>query len=58
MSATSPATASLDRDRIASLTARQRELLRERTRASGEHFERARAVMPAGVPSQFQRNDP
>jgi glutamate-1-semialdehyde 2,1-aminomutase len=58
MSATSPATASLDRDRIASLTARQRELLRERTRASGEHFERAKAVMPAGVPSQFQRNDP
>ncbi|MDX6684948.1 MAG: glutamate-semialdehyde -aminomutase [Baekduia sp.] len=58
MSATSPATASLDRDRIASLTAQQRELLRERTRRSGEHFERARAVMPAGVPSQFQRNDP
>jgi glutamate-1-semialdehyde 2,1-aminomutase len=58
MSATSPATASLDRDRIASLTASQRKLLRERTRASGEHFERAKAVMPAGVPSQFQRNDP
>ncbi|HEX4692154.1 MAG TPA: aspartate aminotransferase family protein [Solirubrobacteraceae bacterium] len=58
MSATRPATASLDRDRIASLTARQRELLRERTRASGEHFERAKAVMPAGVPSQFQCNDP
>jgi glutamate-1-semialdehyde 2,1-aminomutase len=58
MSATRPATASIDRDRIASLTARQRELLRERTRASGEHFERAKAVMPAGVPSQFQCNDP
>src|SRR3954447_21028003 len=58
MSATSPATASLDRDRIASLTARQRELLRERTRASGEHFERAKAVMPNGVPSSFQSNDP
>jgi glutamate-1-semialdehyde 2,1-aminomutase len=58
MSATTPAPASLDRDRIASLTARQRERLRERTRASGEHFERAKGVMPAGVPSQFQRNDP
>jgi glutamate-1-semialdehyde 2,1-aminomutase len=58
MSATSPAPASLDRDRIATLTAQQHDLLRERTRRSGEHFERARAVMPAGVPSQFQRNDP
>src|SRR4051794_31441232 len=58
MSATSPAPASLDRDRIAALTAQQQALLRDRTRRSGEHFERARAVMPAGVPSQFQRNDP
>ena len=30
----------------------------ERTRRSGEYFERAHAVMPGGVPSSFQRNDP
>jgi glutamate-1-semialdehyde 2,1-aminomutase len=58
MSATTPASASIDRDRVAALTARQRVLLRERTRRSGEHFARAKAVMPAGVPSQFQRSDP
>jgi glutamate-1-semialdehyde 2,1-aminomutase len=58
MSATTPATASIDRDRVATLTARQRVQLRERTRRSGEHFARAKAVMPAGVPSQFQCNDP
>jgi glutamate-1-semialdehyde 2,1-aminomutase len=58
MTATTPATATIDRDRVAALTERQRSILRERTRASGERFERARAVMPAGVPSQFQCNDP
>lgn len=58
MSATTPAPATIERDHVAALTAQQRALLRERTRRSGEHFERARNVMPAGVPSQFQRNDP
>ena len=58
MTATTPATATIDRDRVAALTERQRTILRERTRRSGEHFERAKEVMPAGVPSQFQRNDP
>src|ERR687883_1078775 len=58
MTATTPTTATIDRDRVAALSERQRALLRERTRRSGEYFERARAVMPAGVPSQFQRNDP
>jgi glutamate-1-semialdehyde 2,1-aminomutase len=46
------------RDRVLALTARQRALFRERTRRSGELFERASAVMPGGVPSQFQLNDP
>ena len=58
MTATSPASTALDPDRVAALTARQRAILRDRTRASSECFERARAVMPAGVPSQFQRSDP
>ena len=31
---------------------------RERTARSGEYFERASGVMPGGVPSQFQKNDP
>ena len=37
---------------------RERARLLERTRKSGEYFERAKAVMPGGVPSQFQKNDP
>jgi glutamate-1-semialdehyde 2,1-aminomutase len=44
--------------RVAALTERERARLVERTRRSGEYFERARRVMPGGVPSQFQRRDP
>ena len=33
-------------------------MYRERTARSGEYFERASGVMPGGVPSQFQKNDP
>jgi glutamate-1-semialdehyde 2,1-aminomutase len=58
MSATTPATGTIDRNRVAALTERQRGIYRERTARSAEHFERARAVMPGGVPSSFQRNDP
>src|SRR5215210_2132136 len=58
MTATTPAAAPIDPQRVAALTERQRLVLRERTVRSGAYFERARAVMPAGVPSQFQRNDP
>jgi glutamate-1-semialdehyde 2,1-aminomutase len=48
----------IDRDRVAALMERERARYRERTAASGEHFARASAVMPGGVPSQFQKNDP
>jgi glutamate-1-semialdehyde 2,1-aminomutase len=58
MTATASHAATIDPGRVAALTERERALLRKRTRRSGEYFERARAVMPAGVPSQFQRNDP
>jgi glutamate-1-semialdehyde 2,1-aminomutase len=58
MSATTPATARIDRERVAALTARERDRLVQRTRRSGEYFERAKTVMPAGVPSSFQRSDP
>src|SRR5215212_3810783 len=58
MSATAPIPASIDRDRVASLTEHMRTVYRERTARSGEYFERASGVMPGGVPSQFQKNDP
>ena len=55
MSLTTPA---IDRDRVAALAERGRARYVERTRRSGEYFERAKAVMPGGVPSSFQLNDP
>src|SRR3954447_25104414 len=58
MSATLPAAEHIDRDRVNSLMERERARLRERTARSGEYFARAKGVMPAGVPSSFQRNDP
>jgi glutamate-1-semialdehyde 2,1-aminomutase len=59
MSATLPAAPGhIDRDRVASLMERERARLLERTRKSGEYYDRAKAVMPGGVPSQFQKNDP
>jgi glutamate-1-semialdehyde 2,1-aminomutase len=48
----------IDRSRIAELTRRQRERFASRTPQSREHFERARRVMPGGVPSSFQANEP
>src|SRR3954467_13133199 len=58
MSATLPASEHIDRERVSALMERERAQLRERTARSGEYFSRASAVMPGGVPSQFQRNDP
>ena len=48
----------IDRMRIAGLTEAEQANFRERTRASAERFERALKVMPGGVPSSFQQNDP
>lgn len=48
----------IDRKRIAALTEAQQEQLRNRTGASAKTFERAVKVMPNGVPSSFQVNDP
>src|SRR3954447_5800294 len=58
MSATLPAAPNIDRDRVATLMEREQARLRERTAGSGEMFARASAVMPGGVPSQFQKSDP
>jgi glutamate-1-semialdehyde 2,1-aminomutase len=55
---TSPAGTAIDPARIAALTEREKARLIERTRRSGEYFRRASEVMPGGVPSQFQKNDP
>ena len=49
---------SIDRTRIAELTEREMAKLAERTPASKERYERAVKVMPKGVPSSFQENDP
>ena len=49
---------SIDRDRIKQLTEQQMDLLAQRTPRSKELYERAVKVMPGGVPSSFQENDP
>jgi glutamate-1-semialdehyde 2,1-aminomutase len=58
MSATAPITPAIDPDRVIALTEHMRAVYRERTTRSGEYFLRASGVMPGGVPSQFQKNDP
>jgi glutamate-1-semialdehyde 2,1-aminomutase len=48
----------IDRKRIAALTEAQQEQFRNNTSASAKTYERAVKVMPNGVPSSFQENDP
>jgi glutamate-1-semialdehyde 2,1-aminomutase len=48
----------IDRRRIAALTEAEQERFRNRTGHSAETYERALKVMPEGVPSSFQSNDP
>ncbi len=48
----------IDRKRIAALSEAQNEQFRNRTGKSAETYRRALAVMPNGVPSSFQVNDP
>ncbi|MFL5907884.1 MAG: aspartate aminotransferase family protein [Solirubrobacterales bacterium] len=52
------AESSIDRKLINRLTEEQMARFREHTPASAEYFDRARRVMPGGVPSSFQLNDP
>jgi glutamate-1-semialdehyde 2,1-aminomutase len=56
--ATTSGESTLDRQRLAALTERQQELFRNRTATSARTYERAVKVMPNGVPSSFQSNDP
>ncbi len=48
----------IDRTRVKELTERELARLAERTPRSRERYERAVRVMPKGVPSSFQENDP
>jgi Aminotransferase class-III len=48
----------IDRRRVLEQIEEQRTLFVERTPGSGTYYERARRVMPKGVPSSFQENDP
>ena len=48
----------IDPKRIAALTERQQEEYRNRTPKSAATYQRALGVMPNGVPSSFQSNDP
>jgi glutamate-1-semialdehyde 2,1-aminomutase len=52
------ATKDIDPAMVARLTEAEQAKFRERTHASAERFERALKVMPGGVPSSFQQNDP
>jgi len=48
----------IDRARLRDLIDRERGRLLDRTEGSQDYFDRARAVMPRGVPSSFQAADP
>jgi glutamate-1-semialdehyde 2,1-aminomutase len=57
MTTESPAQ-TINRERVAELTKRERAKLAERTPQSKARYERGVKVMPGGVPSSFQVNDP
>jgi glutamate-1-semialdehyde 2,1-aminomutase len=48
----------IDRDRVKQLTEAELQKLADRTPESKARYERAVKVMPGGVPSSFQTNDP
>ena len=48
----------IDRNRVADLTEREQAKLADRTPESRRRYERGVKVMPGGVPSSFQVNDP
>ena len=48
----------LEKSRVEELTKRELERFAERTPRSSEYFARGKKVMPGGVPSSFQTNEP
>src|SRR5262245_28178795 len=57
MTTESPAQ-TINRERVAELTKREKAKLAERTPQSKNRYERGVKVMPGGVPSSFQENEP
>ncbi len=55
---TAPTTATIDRERISGISAREEADYRRRTPRSAELHERARRSLPLGVASSFQAYDP
>src|SRR6187200_1312675 len=55
---TASVSSTIDRMRIAELMEREMARQRERTPESAQRYQRAVKVMPGGVPSSFQENDP
>jgi glutamate-1-semialdehyde 2,1-aminomutase len=55
---TEVAVAQIDRERIRELTERESKRLDEQTQGSKRMFERARKVLPGGVPSSYQVREP
>src|SRR5215210_5986251 len=58
MTVETDATKNIDPTKVAQLTEAEQAKFRERTHASAERYERGLKVMPGGVPSFFQQNDP
>ena len=56
--ATTQGSSTIDRDKLAASIERERERLAERTPQSKARYERGVKVMPGGVPSSFQENEP
>jgi glutamate-1-semialdehyde 2,1-aminomutase len=56
--ATTHATSTINREKVAALTERELRKLADRTPQSKQRHERGLKVMPGGVPSSFQENDP
>jgi glutamate-1-semialdehyde 2,1-aminomutase len=56
--ATTQGTSAIDREKLAELTERELRKLAERTPRSRGRHQRGVTVMPGGVPSSFQENDP
>ncbi len=56
--ATAHGTSTINREKVAALTERELRRLADRTPQSKQRHERGLKVMPGGVPSSFQENDP
>jgi glutamate-1-semialdehyde 2,1-aminomutase len=58
LDSTATQSSTIDRGRVAELTKRELDKLAEHTPQSRQRYERGVKVMPGGVPSSFQENDP